>query len=569
MAYYDTPAGRAGLYEYARLQINELANSVSIEAIPSRTIQETENLVTQINLRSSKMPTTGLLDCQAVIFGIEGGTVTYPFNSASENPYNLQIRNMKPGAYNVTIEILLSNLTTGIAKNTSGNFSFEVTPLTVVLNSRDAIEAGIKKAVDALAVRLPTSTETSIGVFTLTGNNAPSELSVYLTEKVTHYATENQQKKYKVVEGEADNRQILNGFFTRRSDRVDVTVRLLSPDKSVIGSQIFSLSLAVLQQIPIAVEPQNSNTMLNLDDIVPVPVTETIHIEARLNSSTRTYKHADELILTVTADKDCYFKIIHIDVDNQFQMIFPTKNDDNRLGANVSRKIFDTPASRRVLCGPYGAETLVIVASPVQFPNINAEYGQPWKPATETAIKNAIAGAGEARYPITILKPHTEYEYTKPDNMTAVYQLIRDDAAKQKGYFEGNAVSGFYIIGKVRGSYLVTKPDTIQFASYSLDVYNGVSDRGSMTRGQSYNFSFAKPQNISQALQTVQTGIKSKGGTFSGDEQQGSFKASGIAGQYRVSDKVDVTISEKPFVVPNSLIENEVKNFFGALNAPR
>jgi len=108
MAYYDTPAGRAGLYEYVILQINELANSLSVEAIPMRTIQETENLVTRINLRSSKMPLTGLLDCQAVIYGMEGGGVTYPFNSASENPYNLQIRNMKPGAYNVAINILLS-----------------------------------------------------------------------------------------------------------------------------------------------------------------------------------------------------------------------------------------------------------------------------------------------------------------------------------------------------------------------------------------------------------------------------------------------------------------------------
>jgi len=260
MAYYDTPAGRAGLYEYAILQINELANSLSVEAIPMRTIQETENLVTRINLRSSKMPSTGLLDCQAVIYGMEGGGVSYPFNSASENPYNLQIRNMKPGAYNVTIDILLSNLTGGIAKNTSGSFSFEVTPLTVVLNSTLAIEAGIKKAVDSLAVRLPTSTETVIGVFTLTGKNESSELSLFLTEKVTHYAMENQQKKYKIVKGESENKAVLNGFFTKRSDRVDVTLRLSSPDKTELGSQIFSISLAVLEQIPIAVEPLNVYT---------------------------------------------------------------------------------------------------------------------------------------------------------------------------------------------------------------------------------------------------------------------------------------------------------------------
>jgi hypothetical protein len=92
-------------------------------------------------------------------------------------------------------------------------------------------------------------------------------------------------------------------------------------------------------------------------------------------------------------------------------------------------------------------------------------------------------------------------------------------------------------------------------------VYNGDSPR--TTRGQPHIFHFDKPQNISQAIQTVQTLITNKGGIFQGDERRGSFKASGITGKYTVSDRVDVTISEKPFVVPNSLIENEVKNFFG------
>jgi predicted small secreted protein len=564
MAFYDTPSGRAGLYEYAKLQISELANSISIASIPNQTVSKSDNLDTVVKLQSAQIPLIGSFNCRVTVQGMNKNIPVVNYTVTNDNSFLLSIKtnSLDPGSYNVQIETLMNEVTGGIAKNTSGGFSFEFTPLTVVLNSRDAVEAGIKKAVDALAVSLPASTETVIGVFTLTGANAPSELSLFLTEKITHYATENRQKKYKVVEGETENRAVLNGFFTKRDNLVDVTLKLTSPDKAALGSQIFSISLALLEQIPIAVEPVNVKTMIVLDDIVPVPTVETIHIEASLNSNSLTYQHADELIITVTADKDCYFKIIHIDVDNQYQMIFPTKNDDNRLRANVSRKVFDTPATRRVLCAPYGAETLVVVASPVQFPDIDKEFGQPWKPATEEALKKAIAGAGEARYTINILKPHTEYEFTKPDNMITAYQAFRDDTVKQKGRFEGNEVSGFYIIGNVRGSYLVTKPDTIQFTSYSLDVYNGVSPRA--TRGQPYNFSFSKPQNINQALETVQTRITNKGGTFSGDERQGSFKASGIAGQYKVSDKVDVTISEKPFVVPNSLIENEVKNFFGA-----
>jgi len=566
MAYYETPTGRAGLYEYARQQIIELANSVSIEAIPARTIQETETLESLIKLRSSIIPATGLLDCKAVLFGIGKDGIPYFFNCASDNPYVIEMKNtnIKPGSYNVTVEILLSDLTDGIAKNTSGNFSFEVTPLTVVLNTREEIEAGIKKAVDTLASRLPASTETVIGPFLMTKANTPSDLSLFLTEKVTHYATENQPKKYKVVESEAENKAVINGFFTKRNDRVDVTLKLLSSDKAALGSQIFALSLAVLEEIPIAVEPQNVNTMIVLDDIVPVPLTETINIEASFNSNTLTYKHADELILTVLADRDCYFKIIHINVDNQFKMIYPTNiNDNNSLRANVSRTVLNNPGKPYMFFGPYGAETLVVVASPVQFPDIVTEYGQQWRAATETAIKKAIAGAGEARYNITILKPHAEYEYKKPQNMTETQRAIKNDAILDGGKSEIYEGYGFYTINNIRGSYIVFG-DTIQFASYSLDVYNGVPDRGATTRGSSpHKFSFTKPQNISQALQTVRSGIESKGGIFNGNEQQGNFKASGISGQYQVSDMVNVTILEKPFVVPNSLIENEVKNFFG------
>jgi len=570
MAYIETSTGRAGLYEYARLQINELANSVSIEAIPARTIQETESLTTRINLRSSILPATGLLDCQASIFGLSvsgSDDISFPFKSASDDPFSLLIRNIKPGSYNVTVEVLLSGLTGGIVKNTAVNFSFTVTPLNVLLDTPEALEAGIKRAVDALSANIQIRTETVIGPFTMTGTDIPSELSVYLTEKVTHYAKTNQEGKYRVMEGDTGQAVVLSGFFTKRNDRVDVTFELTTPNSERDGSHIFSISVDLLEKtIGLAIEPENVKTMIVLDDVVPVAQTETIHIEARLNSNTRTYMHRDELKLTVTADRDCYFKIIHIDVNNHIKMIYPrNENDNNSLRANESRAVFGSPNNRQILTDPYGAETLVVAASPVQFPNIEREYSQPWKAASEETIAAAIAGAGQARYPITIVKPHEEYEYAKPENMTELYQAIRDDAVRQDGYFEGNASSGFYIINNIRGSYRVPsdKPDTIEFATYFLDAYTADSYRGARTRGAPHTFSFTRPQNIAQAVQTVRGSIMEKGGTFNGNEQQGNFRADGITGQYQITDMVNVTISEKPFVVPNSLIENEVKKYFG------
>jgi len=128
MAYYETPKGKAGLYEYAKVQINELASSVNIEPIPTRSIQETETLTTLIKLNSSIIPSTGLLDCRAILFGVGKYGIPYPFNSSSDNPYKMENHNIKPGTYNITLEILLSDLTGGIAKNITSNFSFTVTP---------------------------------------------------------------------------------------------------------------------------------------------------------------------------------------------------------------------------------------------------------------------------------------------------------------------------------------------------------------------------------------------------------------------------------------------------------
>jgi len=459
-------------------------------------------------------------------------------------------------------------------------FCFAVLSLTSLM-AQNVIDKEVKEAVRGLSLVLLNPLKVTIKEIILDEtNDMTSGFSYVLYSMVRHHAVENPMfDVIDVTRGPKDPNEPSKGVISGKYSRIGINIRVtleLKADGTVKSSKPFLVPVSAVEEMGISIIPDNFKTTeeaVKQDKNIAVitgtdmpsknPVAQNIQIETWFDSQlgNRLYMHGEPLEITVTASKDSYFRIIHIDVDNQYQMIFPaSKNDDNRLRANVSRKVFDTPATRRVLCGPYGAETLVVVASPVQFPNIEQEYNQPWKFATEEALKKVIAGAGEARYTINILKPHTEYEFTKPENMIALYQSIRDDTAKQKGYFEGNEVSGFYIIGNVRGSYLVTKPDTIQFTSYSLDVYRGNSPRA--TRGQPYNFSFTKPQNISQAIETVQTRIKNKGGTFSGDERQGSFKASGIAGQYTVSDRVDVTIMEKPFVVPNSLIENEVKKFF-------
>jgi hypothetical protein len=152
----------------------------------------------------------------------------------------------------------------------------------------------------------------------------------------------------------------------------------------------------------------------------------------------------------------------------------------------------------------------------------------------------------------------------KPLDMRGFLREFKNAVKQDNGTFNGNESTGTFTIGNFSGKYNVTGT-TIDF-SFQHPVEESLS-RGvpSKTRGISgaYNFSFSKPPDITQAVQTVRNGIEAKGGSFSGNENTGSFKASGISGNYNIENVVAVTILEKPFVIPNSMIETEVKKFFG------
>jgi hypothetical protein len=476
--------------------------------------------------------------------------------------------------------------------------------LSVALLSAQELEKGVKEAVTRFAERQARPLEVNIGEMTLRGGDAPSDLSPYLYEVVKHYAVNDLSRKFIVVEAtrgptrpDEPQKGIIKGTFALGKDTVDVSLELVK-DGKVDGSYRFTVPLAELTRRGITVVPVNSAVIekqeqifkalsetapakTNTPPVSAAPANQNIKIQAFFNSESMTYKHRDELHITVMADRDCYFKVIHIDVDNQMKMIYPNSNDrDNFLRANVPRDIFEK--ARYMLYEPYGTEVILVVASAQKFVNIEQEYAAPWVLATVDTVRNAVkgnrggdlelgavpitfSGEGEAKYKITILKPDEEYSYTRPANMEAYIQDFKNDITKKGGVFhDGNEQSGYYTLDGIRGSYRVPRnaPDTIQFTAYYMDKYTR-SPGVRTTRGSSYEFKFAKPQNISQAVQTVRSSIMESGGTFAGNEQQGNFRASGITGKYQVADMVNVTISEKPFVVPNSMIENEVKKYFG------
>jgi hypothetical protein len=155
------------------------------------------------------------------------------------------------------------------------------------------------------------------------------------------------------------------------------------------GKVHFSVSTAELQRLDIALLPENTTLeeIKKREELLnpSAPAAQTFTLRAWPNSDTRTYLDGDELKISVAADEDCFFKVYHIDLNGDMQLIHPNdKNTDNRLKAHVTRTIPESDAITYVLQAPFGQDTIRVVASKRQFENLQGEFNKVWKADGET-----------------------------------------------------------------------------------------------------------------------------------------------------------------------------------------
>ncbi|MBI5848961.1 MAG: hypothetical protein HZB31_13635 [Nitrospirae bacterium] len=83
-----------------------------------------------------------------------------------------------------------------------------------------------------------------------------------------------------------------------------------------------------------------------------------------------------------------------------------------------------------------------------------------------------------------------------------------------------------------------------------------------------HKFAVAINNDISSVLARVESAITGSGGTFVGDAEKGVFQGNSVMGPikgeyFAVSgSEIHITIKDKPFVVPYSMIEGEIKKYF-------
>lgn len=83
-----------------------------------------------------------------------------------------------------------------------------------------------------------------------------------------------------------------------------------------------------------------------------------------------------------------------------------------------------------------------------------------------------------------------------------------------------------------------------------------------------HTFSVALNDEISSVLSRVESAITKSGGTFSGDTEKGVFQGNSVMGPIKgeycsvSGNEMRITIKDKPFIVPYSMIEGEIKKYF-------
>lgn len=83
-----------------------------------------------------------------------------------------------------------------------------------------------------------------------------------------------------------------------------------------------------------------------------------------------------------------------------------------------------------------------------------------------------------------------------------------------------------------------------------------------------HTFTVALNDEISSVMSRVESAITGSGGLFSGDAEKGVFQGNSVMGSIKgeycavSGNEIRITIKDKPFIVPYSMIEGEIKKYF-------
>jgi len=179
--------------------------------------------------------------------------------------------------------------------------------------------------------------------------------------------------------GELDAVQalLLGNYFDNEST-INIFLKLVDVETgSVLAAEEIVISK---RDIHVSVIPDNYNNALYIiDELSEVSNTNSSQpiVNAWIEKGNgATYENGENLFVNFYSVTGCYIKVYHIDVNGQTQLIFPNSYySNNFINANIIYSIPDGRYPFKFSLGePFGTEFIKVIASPVQFAEIEESF---------------------------------------------------------------------------------------------------------------------------------------------------------------------------------------------------
>jgi hypothetical protein len=228
-------------------------------------------------------------------------------------------------------------------------------------------ETLMDKALATLGRRLTRQTPIAVNRIQHYESQTVSNFSAFLGRSISAAAAR-KGELFRVVETRGSVQAIVQGSFTLLGEDVEVNLELVSAagDREVLGSAVFRIPGEELRKRRLSVLPPNTTeeglrrktSILSLYD----EKDNAFILRITPENADGIYYDGQNMFFTLYAEKDCYFKIIHVDVDENTQVMYPiSPRDNNFLKAGEARRIPDNNARIR-LHEPFGVEYFIAEA---------------------------------------------------------------------------------------------------------------------------------------------------------------------------------------------------------------
>jgi hypothetical protein len=295
-----------------------------------------------------------------------------------------------------------------------------------------SLDDEIDRAVETLGRSLAGKTAIAIGRISYAGTQSVSSLSAYLKNSIAAGALKRQDKFVVASDEESAEfavatrgllvetpaagspvQAVLLGSFSPVDDDAEVSLRLVStgPGRPVLASAEFTVSASELARRKLSLLPAKDTTVLSKTEFEARQKAVSPYAGGG-NSFSFTvtpddldgvYYDGDHMSMRLYSARDCYFRIVHVDVNGTAQLIYPlAAGDNNYIRAGETRRIPDRTLFR--MRAPYGEELILVAA-----------YERPFRPAQTGGVQisgEAISrglvveeqGAGDPMSPVATAK---------------------------------------------------------------------------------------------------------------------------------------------------------------------